>query len=179
MKVETLKSILPKASESKINEYHNLLSGVFLKYGIDTPLRKAHFLSQVLHESGNFRYNEEIASGKAYEGRKDLGNLFKGDGVKFKGRGWIQLTGRANYQQYGKYLGIDLISRPELVATTYRADAAGYFWNRMKLNQLADLGTDLDTIKKITRKINGGLNGIQDRIDKFNLVYFNLSKEIA
>ena len=85
-------------------------------YSIKTQLRFCHFLAQLAHESGNFRYMEEIASGAAYEGRKDLGNVNKGDGVRYKGRGPIQLTGRANYRKYGQELGIDFENNPTIVA---------------------------------------------------------------
>jgi len=132
----------------------------FNKYEINTPLRECHFLAQVLHESGCFLYFEEIASGKAYEGRKDLGNTHVGDGVLFKGRAFIQITGRANYEAISKDLDIDFISNPKLLASDkYAFLASGWFWNRAKLNVLADL----DNFEKITRKINGGINGIEDR----------------
>ncbi len=83
---------------------------------LDNSLRLIHFLAQLAHETGNFRYMEEIASGAAYEGRKDLGNTQAGDGKRFKGRGPIQLTGRANHRKYGQQLGIDFENNPEIVA---------------------------------------------------------------
>lgn len=133
------------------------------KYEINTPLRQAHFIAQILHESGSFRYREEIASGAAYEGRKDLGNTKKGDGKRFKGRGLIQLTGRANYEAYGKSLGreSEILSNPKLVAEEdeLNVDVAGWFWDRAKLNALADK----DDLKAITRRINGGYTGLADR----------------
>ncbi|MDS7933589.1 glycoside hydrolase family 19 protein [Acinetobacter sp. V91_7] len=123
-------------------------------------LRFAHFIAQLAHESGNFRYMEEIASGAAYEGRKDLGNIMAGDGIRFKGRGPIQLTGRANYQQYGRALGIDFESHPELVAIpSIGLLVACKFWTNNGLNELADR----DDILTITRRINGGTNGLDDR----------------
>ena len=130
------------------------------KYGIDTPLRTCHFLAQIIHESGSFAYTKEIDSGEAYEGRGDLGNTQPGDGPLYKGRGFIQLTGRANYQKYSDYLGVDVVSDPELVATDYPADVAGWFWSTHFLNALADQ----DGLTPITKVINGGLNGYPERL---------------
>lgn len=133
----------------------------FAVYGIlDTPLRLAHFMAQLIHESGSFRYMEEIASGQAYEGRRDLGNTEAGDGKRYKGRGPIQLTGRANYRDYGREVGIDFERHPELVATPSIGLMVGcMFWKKNGLNELADV----DNVEKITRRINGGLNGFEDR----------------
>ena len=106
---------------------------------------------------------EEIASGAAYEGRKDLGNTQKGDGVRFKGRGPIQLTGRANYAAAGKALGLDLVKNPEKVKTPdvgFRTSV--WFWTTRKLNAIADQKT-LASFRMITKKINGGTNGQADR----------------
>jgi len=129
-------------------------------YDIDTPLRVAHFLAQTAHESGGFYYREEIASGEEYEGRADLGNTSPGDGKKFKGRGDIQLTGRANYEAYSKAKGVDFVLNPDLVATDeYVHDVAAWFWTRKKLNRYADA----DDVVSITKRINGGLNGIVER----------------
>ena len=130
-------------------------------YGImDSPLRLAHFLAQVGHESGSFKYMEEIASGAAYEGRANLGNTVKGDGVRFKGRGPIQITGRANYRYFGRQIGIDLERRPEIAAyPSIGLHLACAYWGNRRLNALADK----DLVEDITRKINGGLNGLADR----------------
>lgn len=139
-----------------------LAANVHLRtYGIlTTPQRFAHFIAQVAHESGGFRYMEEIASGAAYEGRADLGNTQKGDGVMYKGRGVIQLTGRANYRAYGQALGIDLERHPHIASTPSIGLLIGCkYWADKDLNTLADA----DDIKTITRKINGGLNGFDDR----------------
>lgn len=127
---------------------------------LDTPLRLAHFMAQLIHESGSFRYMEEIASGSAYEGRADLGNTEPGDGVRYKGRGPIQLTGRANYRRVGRAIGIDLESNPVLAAVpSIGMLTACYFWQTAGLNPLADA----DDVERITRRINGGLNGFEDR----------------
>lgn len=133
----------------------------FRSYGIlDNALRLAHFMAQLAHESGGFRYMEEIASGQAYEGRGDLGNIQPGDGKRYKGRGPIQLTGRTNYRDYGQALGIDFERHPEIVSTPSIGLIAGLeYWKRKGLNALADA----DNIEAITRKINGGLNGFAER----------------
>lgn len=133
----------------------------FRSYGImDNDLRLAHFMAQLIHESGGFRYMEEIASGKAYEGRKDLGNVQPGDGMRYKGRGPIQLTGRANYRTFGRRMGIDFENHPEIAAVpSIGLHIALEYWKAHDLNALADR----DDVERITRKINGGLNGFADR----------------
>lgn len=136
-------------------------------YSIKTQLRFCHFLAQLAHESGNFRYMEEIASGAAYEGRKDLGNVEKGDGIRFKGRGPIQLTGRINYRKYGQELGIDFENNPEIVALpSIGFLVACKYWNDNNLNTFADY----DDVITITRRINGGTNGLEDRKKKLSLI---------
>lgn len=139
-----------------------LTANVHLRtYGIlDTELRLAHFMAQVAHESGGFRYMEEIASGKAYEGRADLGNMQPGDGVRYKGRGPIQLTGRANYRIYGRALGFDFETHPDMVAIpSVGLLVACRYWREHGLNELADA----DDVGTITRRINGGTNGLAER----------------
>jgi len=133
----------------------------FADYGImESGLRLAHFLAQLIHESGSFRYMEEIASGQAYEGRKDLGNVQPGDGKLFKGRGPIQITGRANYRRYGKRLGIDLERHPEIAALpSIGLHLALEYWRVNGLNTFADH----DNVLAITKSINGGTNGLDDR----------------
>ena len=130
------------------------------EFEINTPLRWCHYLAQIAHESAELRYSEEIASGKAYEGRKDLGNVIKGDGVRFKGRGLIQLTGRTNYTTYKAFCGFDVVKQPELLCKPVGAVRSSmWFWHRKGLNELADR----DEFTLITKKINGGTNGIEDR----------------
>ena len=133
----------------------------FHRYGIIQSLnRLAHFMAQLCHESGSFRYMEEIASGEAYEGRADLGNTSPGDGKRFKGRGPIQLTGRRNYRYYGRRIGIDLERHPEIAAVpSIGLHTALEYWAVMELNDLADA----DDLVAITRRINGGTNGLEDR----------------
>lgn len=149
---------MSKALELSI-KYKSLLA----KYEITTLLRLSHFFAQIAHESGDFKYLAELG-GKSYfdkyEGREDLGNTQKGDGYKFKGRGYIQVTGRANYSEISKDLKIDFINNPELLEQEVNAMiSALWFWNKRKLNQFADL----DDIKTITKKINGGYNGLKER----------------
>lgn len=112
----------------------------FKTYGIlDNGLRLAHFMGQCAHESGGFVYMEEIASGAAYEGRADLGNTQPGDGKRYKGRGPIQLTGRANYRSYGRKIGIDLEQHPEIVGyPSFGLLVACMYWDRNGLNAYAD-----------------------------------------
>jgi len=137
-----------------------LLAPTLARYGIDTPLRQAHFLAQCAHECDRFCTLEEYASGRGYEGRRDLGNIREGDGVRFKGRGLIQTTGRANYNRAAIRLNLPLLEQPELLATPGPAlEAACLYWQDRGLNRLADR----DDILAITRTINGGTNGLDDR----------------
>lgn len=133
----------------------------FPSYGImDNELRLSHFMAQLIHESCGFRYMEEIASGSAYEGRKDLGNTVVGDGKRFKGRGPIQLTGRANYRTFGRRIGIDLENHPEIAAVpSIGLHTALEYWKDRNLNAYADR----DDVMAITKRINGGTNGLADR----------------
>jgi putative chitinase len=147
------------------------------KYGVGkVPLERAHFLAQTNHESGNFIYKEEIASGAAYEGRKDLGNTEAGDGKRYKGRGYIQLTGRANYKKYGPTAGADFVGTPTIVATKYFADTACMFWKSNKLGAKC-VDSTTTTIKIVTKRINGGYNGLDDRIKKFAKYWEELQKD--
>lgn len=152
-----------RAEDAEVADFASRLAQVMAKRQIDTPLRQAHFLAQIGHESGEFRFRAEIASGEAYQGRVDLGNTQPGDGQRFKGRGLIQLTGRANYSEYGRAIGreAELLARPELIEqdSDLCVDVAGWFWSRRHLNALADS----DDLTSITQRINGGLNGLDDR----------------
>jgi len=133
----------------------------FYNYGLmQNELRLAHFLAQLVHESGSFRYMEEIASGAAYEGRADLGNTQPGDGKRYKGRGPIQITGRANYRTFGRAIGIDIENHPEIAAIpSIGLHLACEYWKVKGLNAFADA----DDVTTITKRINGGLNGFADR----------------
>eukprot|EP01017_Pseudomicrothorax_dubius_P000249 TRINITY_DN0_c1417_g1_i6.p3 TRINITY_DN0_c1417_g1~~TRINITY_DN0_c1417_g1_i6.p3 ORF type:complete len:149 (+),score=49.65 TRINITY_DN0_c1417_g1_i6:23-469(+) len=131
--------------------------------GITNCPRIAAFLGQLGHESGQFRYMEELASGAAYEGRRDLGNTQAGDGRRFKGRGPIQITGRANYAAMSKALGYDFIKNPTAAASPdWGFKVAVWYWNTRGLSQLADQNNQ-GAYDKITRLINGGYNGKADR----------------
>lgn len=140
--------------------YASTLSTAMAAGAINTPRRIAAFLAQILHESGSFRFMREIASGEAYEGRKDLGNTQPGDGPRYKGRGFIQITGRANYRQAGKDLGVPLEASPELAERPdLAARLAVWFWTTRKLNAKADAGDFVG----ITRAVNGGTRGLESR----------------
>ena len=159
----SLRGIMVDADWETVNRYYKHLITTIESRSINTPLRRAHFLAQLGHESGSFKYTEEIASGEAYEGRTKLGNTEVGDGPRFKGRGLIQLTGRTNYTNYGKSIGQDLTADGNWtkVATDpmLAVDAAGWFWESNDLNTLADT----DDINKVTKRVNGGYNGLVDR----------------
>lgn len=158
--LEQLKGIASTKNSTLLTELVGPLNECMDKYQINTKLRVCHFLAQVLHESGSFIYFRELASGTAYEGRKDLGNINPGDGVRYKGRGVIQITGRANYASLSKDLGVDFVSEPLLLENhQWGVISAGWFWNKRNLNKYADL----DDVTKITKMVNGGLNGFDDR----------------
>lgn len=165
----TLKQLL------KIIPYAGPRAGVFLvpitqamaEFGIDTPLRKSAFLAQVAHESGSLRYTLELDDGEAYEGRADLGNTRPGDGPRYKGRGLIQITGRANYAACSLALYRDprLLTQPELLEAPVAAcRSAAWYWRTHGLNELADA----EDFRAITRRVNGGLNGYADRLSYYS-----------
>lgn len=160
------------ATRQRADRFAAPLNAVCRDYGIsDNPARLAAFLAQIGHESGALRYTEEIASGAAYEGRRDLGNTEPGDGRRFKGRGLIQTTGRANYRALTRRLRArgwdspDLEANPEVLADDDRMAAlsAADYWDSRSLNGLADAGD----FERITRLINGGLNGQADRLRRW------------
>lgn len=163
-----------RCSERLATRFYEPLNLAMRRYGITTRERVAAFLAQIGHESGGLRYVREIwgptKAQAGYEGRRDLGNTEPGDGHRFLGRGLIQITGRANYRACGKALGIDLEIAPEsLESPLYAALSAGWFWDSRGLNALADAGE----FKQITRRINGGTNGMADR-----LAYFERAREV-
>ncbi len=173
---DLLHQCLPGATDKNILKYHNAINLVCERYKINSILRISAFLAQVAHESGNFHYKEEIASGAAYDSRKDLGNTTEtarqiaqekntSPGRLYKGRGLIQLTGFYNYEAYSKYKKQDFIHNPEQIAInpSYSCDVAGWFWNCHNCNLLADN----KNFKQITRRINGGLNGYSDRLNHY------------
>jgi len=141
------------------------LYAAMVHYGITTKARQAAFLAQVGHESGRLRYVSEIwgptPAQARYEGRADLGNTQSGDGFRYRGRGLLQITGRANYRSLSRRLGVDFEANPELLADfKWAAMSAGDYWDSRKLNAIADAGD----FERLTRKINGGLNGYADRL---------------
>lgn len=155
---------MPFATQNNCVAFAEPLTKAMEKYEINTPRRQAAFLAQLAHESGSLRYVEEIASGEAYEGRKDLGNIHPGDGKRFKGRGLIQITGRSNYKDVSEELKYDFVSNPEALEKPGAASfSAAWFWFSRHLNRLADI----DAFEKITKRINGGLNGYKDRLEHY------------
>lgn len=146
---------------------------LFNKYGINTPLRISHFLGQIEHESAGFKYLKELGS-HSYLDKYDTGSLAKAlgntpenddDGQKYCGRGYIQVTGKSNYTQLSKDTGIDFLNHPELLEQEPNAVlSALWYWGKRNLNALADK----DDVKTITKKINGGYNGLSERINLVN-----------
>ncbi len=156
-----LHKIMPSLPMSKAKAYLPFLNRAMAEAKINTKPRKAMFLAQLAHESVSLRYFEEIASGAAYEGRRDLGNIHPGDGVRYKGRGPIQLTGRSNYRAAGRALGLPLESKPKMAAQpSVGFRTAAWFWTSRGLNRYADQGN----FREVTRRINGGFNGLSDRL---------------
>jgi len=159
-----LRAVAPSANPAFINELAEAMAEILPAAEIATPLRAAHFMAQAAHESDGFRtlteYWGPTSAQKNYEGRKDLGNVKRGDGRLFMGRGIFQLTGRANYRAIGQKLGLPLESEPALAAEPRHAvRIAAEYWTSRKLNSAADA----DDLLVITRRINGGLNGLADR----------------
>ena len=160
---QQLMQILPNAGPVA-GVFVPVLNAAMGHYQIVGTNRLAAFIAQIGHESGQLKYVKEIwgptAAQAKYEGRKDLGNTVAGDGSKYRGRGLIQITGRANYMACGEGLGLDLIKQPELLEKPQHACmSAAWFWATRGLNALADAGQ----FERITRRINGGQNGAADR----------------
>ena len=160
---QQLLQILPNAGPVA-GVFVPVLNAAMVHYQIIGPKRVAAFIAQIGHDSGQLKYFKEIwgptAAQAKYEGRKDLGNTVAGDGSKYRGRGLIQITGRANYMACGEGLGLDLIKQPELLEKPQHACmSAAWFWGTKGLSTLADAGQ----FDKITQRINGGQNGAVDR----------------
>jgi putative chitinase len=178
-----LQKIFPETPKPIIDRLAEPLWETMEHYSITTLLRKAAFLAQIGHESGRLRYKEELASGAAYDtGKlaKALGNTPQkdGDGQRFKGRGLIQITGKANYTAFSKAFSMTINEAVDYLKTDLGACmSAGWYWNKRKLNALADEGK----FKEITKKINGGLNGYEDRKRLYVLAkkVFGMEKELA
>jgi len=173
-----LQQIMPRLPQAKRELYLPFINKIMEIYEIDTPLRASAFLAQIAHESAELKFMEEIwgptAQQKKYEPpgevARRLGNTQRGDGFRYRGRGAIQITGRANYKKYGDLLGVDLVGNPDLAATPqYALSTAGIFWKLNGLNELADV-QDFITI---TKRINGGLNGLAERQK-----YYEIAKNV-
>jgi putative chitinase len=198
MNLEKLKGHIPDTVINQIPE-------VSSKFGVNTPQRLAHFLAQTGHESGGFRVTTENLNYSAkgltnifkkyftpesaqeyqrkpekianivYANRMGNGNQASGDGFKFRGRGYIQLTGKNNYQAFDKTVEDNIEANPDLVATKYPLLSAAWFWSKNGLNAIADTGAGEDVVTKITKRVNGGTIGLADRIAHFK-EYYNLLK---
>lgn len=178
---------MPLASEVNLDLFLPFINAVFSEFQINTPIRQATFLAQIAHESGCLRYTKEIGEGHSYDvgqSAKNLGNTPEddGDGERLKGRGLIQITGTTNYRDLGTYFKMDFLAKPELLETPeWATRSAGWFWNKKKLNSYADMpdtwrkiwnGQEYDRFRWITLLINGGQNGLADR-----LKYYELAKK--
>ena len=179
----------------------NELGDVMKDFNITNSFRLTHFLAQVAHESGNFRFvrenlnystegllkvfpkyldkntaplyarkPEQIAN-IVYESRMGNGNRNTGDGWRFRGRGYLQLTGRTNYKAFGDYIGVNLLVNPDLVATKYPLTSAAWFFEKNNLWAICDQGVDIATIRRVSQRVNGGFNGISDRVSKTNVLF--------
>ena len=165
MNVDTLCKAMPGLSRSLAQSYLGPMEAAMREYQITNVHRIWMWLAQVGHESVSLRYFEEIASGAAYEGRADLGNTQPGDGVRFKGRGPIQITGRSNYTNAGNGLSLGLVSNPPMAADPKHAfRVSAWWWKTHGLNEISDR----DDVQGATRRINGGLNGLSDRQSRYN-----------
>lgn len=165
---EQLHTIMPNARQ-RVELFAGHLNTAMVEFNVTTPLQVAAFISQIAHESGEFLYVKELATGIAYEGRLDLGNTQRGDGRLFKGRGLIQLTGRSNYVALMMALDIDCVNHPELVELPENAcRSACWFWGTNNLNKWADI-PDFDGVCDMVNRGHktiavGDSNGYQSRL---------------
>ncbi|NLU61290.1 hypothetical protein HCA61_03305 [Rhodococcus sp. HNM0563] len=161
---DDLRMIVPQIPAERIDQYIAPLNEAMTRNGIDTPVRQAAFIAQLAVESDSFRTFEEYASGRAYEGRADLGNTQPGDGERYKGRGAIQVTGRHNYEELSRHTGVDFVANPELLAAPENAFAsAAWYWTSRDLNQVADTAG----IVRVSELVNGGHHALTRRIADF------------
>lgn len=161
MLASELVKLFGKGKEKEIFEIVRTMNPLLGQYGFNTVRRLRYFWAQVGHESGGLRYTKEMASGKAYEGRRDLGNVIKGDGERYKGRGYLQITGRKNYTLLQAETGIQCVAHPELLEQPkYAILSALWYWRKNNLNIYADK----DAFTALTKRINGGSNGLADRM---------------
>jgi predicted chitinase len=157
---DALRHVVPRLSEADAERIAGGLAIAFKRYDITTSRRAAMAVAQWAHESDGFKTGEEYADGSAYEGRRDLGNTQRGDGRRFKGRGRIMVTGRSNYAAVSKAFEIDFLSSPDRLARSpYSELASGWWWKAHGCNAFCDRGD----FTGLTRRINGGLNGLDDR----------------
>lgn len=174
---ENFAALFPIKNEAERGRHYDAVQAASLEFSIHYSRRLAAFLAQVGHETAGFRYSQELGDAAyfaRYEGRRDLGNTEPGDGARYHGRGMLQLTGRANYREFGGLLSLPLEDEPERAATVeVGARIAGLFWRSRGCNDLADQ----DRFRAVTRKINGGLNGLEDRLRRWDLarLQFGLS----
>lgn len=146
------------------DRWYDAVERALMEFDIARPQRAAAFIAQVGHESGGFVYTREIwgptAAQQRYEGRSDLGNVMPGDGFRYRGRGLLQITGRINYAALAAALDVDVLARPELLENeVLAARSAAWWWQSHDCNRYADTGD----FENLTRRINGGVNGLQDR----------------
>jgi putative chitinase len=174
--LDQLKQIVPTLPKNA-DVFIPYLNEAIKTYEINTPRRLAGFLANAAHETMGFKRMVEMASGDAYENRKDLGNVYPGDGRRYKGRGIFQVTGRNNYVAMGKAMGIpNLASNPDLLmAPQYAVKSAGIFWVNIKGNGLMDLPDTwrsktlgYDPFRYLVYRVNGGQNGYAERLEYFN-----------
>jgi putative chitinase len=198
LKIDKLRGHIPDSVISQIPD-------TAAKFNITNNLRLAHFLAQCGHESGGFKAvsenvnysaaglkgifgkyfpgnlaesyarNPQKIANRVYGGRMGNGPEATGDGYKFRGRGFIQLTGKNNYTQFSKFIGEDCVANPDLVATKYPLASAAFFFDSNKLWAICDKGADNATITAVTKRVNGGTIGLADRIKHFNEYYKLLS----
>jgi putative chitinase len=170
LSAKQLQAIMPKLTDERAATFLKLLNDAMKEFEINTLQRQAAFLAQVAHESGELRHMEEMISSAAVDGRKDFGSTKLGDGGRYKGRGPLQLTGRASYRAAGQALKLDLENQPELVAKPeIGCRVSAWFWKIGGLNQLADQGD----FRGISLRINGSSNGLEQRQK-----YYRKAKEV-
>lgn len=169
MTADEIRQIMPYAGQ-RADIYAEPLTEAMEEFSINTRLRQAAFLAMIAHESGSLKYVKELASGHAYEGRDDLGNTEPGDGVRFKGRGLIQVTGRHWYERAAFDLDLDCVEHPELLETPENAcRVSAWWWSVNKVNAIADTGD----IRRVTKKVNGGYTGLAERT-----MFYERAKEV-
>ncbi|HVZ38022.1 MAG TPA: SpvB/TcaC N-terminal domain-containing protein [Candidatus Kapabacteria bacterium] len=169
---QSLRNAIPGLNQRRAEQLAPILNNAMREFNINTPERRNMFLAQVAHESGSLRFFRELGNDRYFErynNRRDLGNTHPGDGPRYRGRGAIQITGRRNYEQAGRALGLDLVNHPELLEQPENAlRSAAWWWANHGLNQMVDQHPG--DVRRTTRRINGGYNGLQDRIQRYQRV---------